>query len=336
MKTLTVHASSTYDIHIGEGILPAALERVAGRGRFCVVTDSNVEPLYGETVRGLLAAHGRVSGFTFPAGETSKTLGTFSLLLEHLAGAGLTRSDTVVALGGGVTGDLAGFAAGCYLRGVRVIQIPTTLLAMIDSSVGGKTGVDLTAGKNLAGVFWQPAAVVADTALLSTLEPSVLADGMAEAVKYGMIADDALFASIERGEPVTADMIFACVDCKRRLVEADERDTGARQLLNFGHSFGHAIEKASGYAVGHGAAVAAGMVAACPRRSAFAARKRPRACAPCCAPAGCPTSRPIRRRRWSTRCCWTKSAAATASRSYSASGRGAACCVGCPSTSCAR
>ena len=263
MKTLTVHASSTYDIHIGEGILPAALERVAGRGRFCVVTDSNVEPLYGETVRGLLAAHGRVSGFTFPAGETSKTLGTFSLLLEHLAGAGLTRSDTVVALGGGVTGDLAGFAAGCYLRGVRVIQIPTTLLAMIDSSVGGKTGVDLTAGKNLAGVFWQPAAVVADTALLSTLEPSVLADGMAEAVKYGMIADDALFASIERGEPVTADMIFACVDCKRRLVEADERDTGARQLLNFGHSFGHAIEKASGYAVGHGAAVAAGMVVAC-------------------------------------------------------------------------
>ena len=233
MKTLTVHASSTYDIHIGEGILPAALERVAGRGRFCMVTDSNVEPLYGETVRGLLAAHGRVSGFTFPAGETSKTLGTFSLLLEHLAGAGLTRSDTVVALGGGVTGDLAGFSAGCYLRGVRVIQIPTTLLAMIDSSVGGKTGVDLTAGKNLAGVFWQPAAVVADTALLSTLEPSVLADGMAEAVKYGMIADDALFASIERGEPVTADMIFACVDCKRRLVEADERDTGARQLYIF-------------------------------------------------------------------------------------------------------
>ena len=210
----------------------------------------------------------KAAGFTvlqdyFLAGEHSKTFRNWERILRFFTENRVSRSDVVVALGGGVVGDMVGFAAACYQRGVDLVQIPTTLLAMIDSSVGGKTGVDLTAGKNLAGVFWQPAAVVADTALLSTLEPSVLADGMAEAVKYGMIADDALFASIERGEPVTADMIFACVDCKRRLVEADERDIGARQLLNFGHSFGHAIEKASGYAVGHGAAVAAGMVVAC-------------------------------------------------------------------------
>ncbi len=263
MKTLTVHASETYDILIGENILASALARFAGSGRFCLVTDSNVEPLYGDLVRGLLKAHGSVSGFTFPAGEPSKTLGTFSLLLEHLASAGLTRSDTVVALGGGVTGDLAGFAASCYLRGVRVLQIPTTLLAMIDSSVGGKTGVDLKAGKNLAGTFWQPAAVIADTALLSTLDKDVFADGMAEAVKYGMIGSEELFGEIERGHPDLEAMIFACIDQKRRFVEADERDTGSRQFLNFGHSFGHAIEKESGYAVSHGSAVAAGMVVAC-------------------------------------------------------------------------
>ena len=251
MKTLTVHASETYDILIGENILASALARFAGSGRFCLVTDSNVEPLYGDLVRGLLKAHGSVSGFTFPAGEPSKTLGTFSLLLEHLASAGLTRSDTVVALGGGVTGDLAGFAASCYLRGVRVLQIPTTLLAMIDSSVGGKTGVDLKAGKNLAGTFWQPAAVIADTALLSTLDKDVFADGMAEAVKYGMIGSEELFGEIERGHPDLEAMIFACIDQKRRFVEADERDTGSRQFLNFGHSFGHAIEKERGLSLIH-------------------------------------------------------------------------------------
>ena len=268
MRCVEVRAGRPYEVFIGRGLMDAAggmiVEALGGTRMAAILTDDTVDALYGARVEQALSESGlRTCRFAMPHGEAHKTLATWEKMLAFLSEQGMTRADAVVALGGGVPGDVAGFAAACYQRGVDLVQIPTTLLAMIDSSVGGKTGVDLTAGKNLAGVFWQPAAVVADTALLSTLEPSVLADGMAEAVKYGMIADDALFASIERGEPVTADMIFACVDCKRRLVEADERDTGARQLLNFGHSFGHAIEKASGYAVGHGAAVAAGMVVAC-------------------------------------------------------------------------
>lgn len=269
MKTLTVKASREYDIHIGAGIACGALDAFAAQnpGIFCIVTDSTVAPLYAAEAKEVLSRYGRTETFVFPQGESSKTTDTFVSLLEFFASSSLTRSDTVIALGGGVTGDLAGFAAACYLRGVRVVQVPTTLLAMIDSSVGGKTGVNLKSGKNQAGAFWQPARVICDTRFLSTLPDEVFADGMAEAVKYGMIASEALFGIIENGfshsDPRLEDMIYECADIKRRLVEEDERDSGARQLLNFGHTFGHAIEKKSGYSVSHGRAVASGMVIAC-------------------------------------------------------------------------
>ena len=199
--------------------------------------------------------------FVFPAGEASKNIHTLSHLLEFLAKEEMTRTDMIVALGGGVTGDLAGFGAAVYLRGIPFVQIPTTFLAAIDSSVGGKTAVDLEAGKNLAGAFYQPKLVLCDTDVLQTLPEVVFADGIAEALKYGVLGDAALFEKIAGGDfrQDLEKIIETCVSMKRDVVEEDEFDTGKRQLLNLGHTFGHAIEQKSHFQMTHGHAVAIGM-----------------------------------------------------------------------------
>ena len=207
----------------------------------------------------------------FEAGEKSKTMETLSTVLERAAGAGLTRGDVIVALGGGVVGDVAGLAAATYMRGVALVQVPTSLLAMVDSSVGGKTAVNLGAGKNLAGAFWQPSAVVADIGCLGTLEDAQFADGCAEVVKHALIADAELFEELER-TPLTPELlktdlarvawlIARNIDIKRAVVVQDEREAGIRKLLNFGHSIGHGVEAAEGCRLGHGACVGIGMVA---------------------------------------------------------------------------
>jgi len=186
---------------------------------------------------------------------------TLSDALEFLAAEQLTREDCVLALGGGVVGDLAGFAAGCYLRGIHYVQVPTTLLAAVDSAVGGKTGIDLSAGKNLAGLFWQPSAVICSTDCLATLPEETFLDGVVEAIKTGVLSDEALYTLIEQGliEENLEGIIASCVAYKAGVVEADEREGNTRKYLNLGHTIGHAIEACSGYTISHGRAVAAGL-----------------------------------------------------------------------------
>ena len=227
-----------------------------------VVTDSNVDRFYGDKfVRSLEGEYARVERIVFPAGEKSKTLETYAELVRGFAALELTRTDVVYALGGGVVGDLAGFAAATYQRGIRYVQVPTTLLAMVDSAVGGKCAIDLPAGKNLAGVFWQPAAVLADTDCLATLPHEELLCGCAEILKYAILGDTALFDTLtECGRGFDREaVIAACVAAKARYVNADEHDVGVRALLNLGHTVGHAIEGRSDYAVSHGEAVAMGL-----------------------------------------------------------------------------
>ncbi len=268
MTELTVHTGRPYRIAIGPGCLGRAGAFAAGLfppgARAAVVCDSNVRPLYAERVAASLRGAGfAVSVSEFPAGERSKNLKTVAGLYGAFARAGLTRGDFAVALGGGVTGDTAGFAAATWLRGIPFVQIPTSLLAQIDSSVGGKTGVDLPEGKNLVGAFRQPALVLIDPETLKTLPPRFFSDGMGEAVKYGCIRDRALFDSIRAGgvRDDPQPMIERCVEIKRGIVERDEFDTGGRMLLNFGHTFGHALEALHGYrGLTHGAAVGVGMV----------------------------------------------------------------------------
>ena len=265
MKTVTVNASTSYDILIGDGLLDRAGELCAahiGVCRVCVVTDDTVHALYFERLaRTLTEAGYEVYPFVIPHGEASKSTESLVALLEFCAEHRLTRADALVALGGGVVGDLCGFAAAVYLRGVRFVQIPTTLLAMVDSSVGGKTAVDLRAGKNLAGAFHQPSLVICDCKTTETLTPEIFADGCAEVIKYGVINDRAFFDFLKDGiAEQLEDVIAACVIHKRELVETDEFDRGARQLLNLGHTVGHAIEQCSALAISHGSAVAIGMV----------------------------------------------------------------------------
>ena len=266
IKTIDIHVNPSYTVSIGPGLLSGCGGRIreaVGLCRAAVITDSTVAPLYLDTVTASLRDAGfPVGSFVFPAGEENKNLSTLSDILEFLAGEHLTRTDCVVALGGGVTGDMAGFAAGVYLRGVRCMQLPTTLLAAVDSSVGGKTAVDLRAGKNLAGVFSQPAAVLCDTECLKSLPADVLADGAAEAIKTGVLCDESLFELFDTDRLHTdlTEMIARCVAFKGSVVEQDEFDTGLRRTLNLGHTAGHAIEKCSGYAIPHGHAVAIGMV----------------------------------------------------------------------------
>lgn len=265
MTTVTVRASRPYEVTIGRGLLDTVGRQAAGqwKGRSAaVVSDSTVAPLYLNRVKDSLERAGfRVHSFVFPAGEDQKNGGTYLKLLEFLAARRLTRADGLIALGGGVVGDLAGFAAATFLRGIGFLQLPTTLLAAVDSSVGGKTAIDLTNGKNLAGAFYQPQAVLCDLDTLDTLPAEVFADGCAEVIKYGMIGDPALLARLEtvdfRADP--EELVARCVAQKRDLVEQDEFDTGARQLLNLGHTLGHGVEACSGYTVSHGWAVAIGM-----------------------------------------------------------------------------
>ena len=272
MKQLTVELPGReYDILIGTGLLEqcgARIRAVTRAERLAVVTDSNVGPLYVKMVmESLLRAGFTAFSVTFPAGEASKNIRTLNNLYEGFADGGLTRGDGVVALGGGVTGDMAGFAAATMFRGVDFIQIPTTLLAQVDSSVGGKTAIDLPQGKNLVGAFYQPKLVLADTGCFATLPNRVLCDGMAEVIKYGMIVDAPFFDFLERLDGIQAaaahweEIVYTCCDIKRAVVAEDERDTGRRGILNFGHTLGHAYEKAYHYETyTHGEAVAAGMV----------------------------------------------------------------------------
>lgn len=267
MTTVTVHTSTPYSVSIGNGLLQkignAAATLLSGRS-VVVVSDTNVAPLYLTSVQeGLETAGFSVHSFVFPAGEDSKNGETYLNLLEFLASHQLTRSDAVFALGGGVVGDLTGFAAATFLRGIPFFQCPTTLLAMVDAAVGGKTAIDLKGGKNLAGAFYQPTAVFCDLNTLQTLPSTVLSDGYAEVVKYGMLSDPDLLVLLQSGDPhsVSEAIVARCVAQKRDLVEQDERDTGSRQLLNLGHTIGHAVEACSGYQISHGKAVAIGLAA---------------------------------------------------------------------------
>ena len=265
IRTIHVRTAPAYDVTIGPGLLGECgprLKETIPPCHMAVVTDSTVAPLYLETVRASLERAGfKVSAYLFPAGEGSKNFRSLSNILEFLAEAQLTRTDCVAALGGGVTGDMAGLAAALYLRGITYVQLPTTLLAAVDSSVGGKTAIDLQAGKNLAGAFLQPAAVLCDTSCLKTLPPEVFADGAAEAIKTGVLCDEGLFALFEGGTLPEAptEVIARCVAFKAGVVERDEKEQGERKLLNLGHTVGHAIEKRSDFTIPHGHAVAAGL-----------------------------------------------------------------------------
>jgi 3-dehydroquinate synthase len=256
----------------------ALISEIIPPGTAAIIADDNVMPLYGETLESALAGAGwTVVRRAFPHGEANKTVETYASIVNFLAENGLTRTDAVVALGGGVTGDMAGFAAATYLRGVKLVQVPTTLLACVDSSVGGKTAVDLPAGKNLLGAFYQPHAVLIDPLTLSTLPDAIFRDGMAEVIKHGAIRDADLFNHLPYVRENLDAVIARNVAIKKSVVELDERDTGIRQILNFGHTFGHAIEKLSNYEISHGSAVAMGMAVmarACAKRGLCAAEAR--------------------------------------------------------------
>ncbi len=263
MERIEVNASRHYDILIENGLLPQVgdyCSTVLRGKKVLLLTDETVAALYLDTVKLSLSDSGfEVSPLVVAVGETSKSTETFLRVVSYLAENRFTRSDAIVALGGGVVGDLGGFVAATYLRGIGFVQIPTTLLACVDSSVGGKTAVNLAEGKNLLGAFYQPWLVLCDPLTLKTLPAETYADGMAEVIKYGMIRDRELFEALERDALSDAQIIARCVAIKRDIVEADERDVGCRQLLNFGHTIGHAVETCSGFAVSHGSAVAIGM-----------------------------------------------------------------------------
>ncbi len=267
MKKITVDASVTYDILIEKGILDRvgtfSLSAV-GKGKAAVVSDDTVYALYGDRVNASLAEAGYtlLPPFVIPHGEESKNLDRFTSLIHHLAENEFTRTDVIFALGGGVVGELAGFAAACFLRGVRFVQIPTTLLACVDSSVGGKTAVDIPMGKNLVGAFHQPSLVLCDPLVLDTLSPEIFACGMAEVIKYSMLGDKALFDLLTPPcdpKEIIETVIEMCVTDKANIVKEDEFDTGKRQLLNLGHTFGHGVEALADFTVMHGEGVAVGM-----------------------------------------------------------------------------
>ena len=266
MTTIHVASSREYDIEIGRGLLDRAGERIArvtGTGRTAaVISDTNVLPLYGQRLCSSLEQAGfRVISWAFPAGEASKNLITYGQLLHFLGENHMTRSDIIVALGGGVTGDMAGFAAATYQRGIPFIQVPTTLLSMVDSSVGGKTAVDLEHGKNQAGCFYQPSLVLCDPSLLNTLPEREYRAGCAEIIKYAMLYSEDFLRELEK-TPVREQFereISVCVGMKRDVVRGDEFDRGQRALLNLGHTVGHAVESCSGFTLLHGEGVAIGM-----------------------------------------------------------------------------
>ena len=265
MIAIPVKASRSYDVLVGKHLLPSAATHIRGlhpkAKKAHIVTDFHVYDLYREPLEKSLAQEGFETVFScFRPGEETKSGHQYLTLLDDLAEEPITRSDVIIALGGGVIGDLAGFAAATYLRGVPFVQIPTTLLAMVDSSVGGKTAINLPEGKNLAGAFYQPALVLCDTGTLDTLPDGVYRDGLAEVIKYGILGSRNLLENLSNGAETHLDSIIAqCVAMKRDIVETDEFDQGQRMLLNLGHTIGHAIERLSAYQISHGFAVAIGM-----------------------------------------------------------------------------
>ena len=268
--TIAVPVDS-YDVHVGTGLLDRAaafIRTAAPAHRYAIISDENVAPLYAARVRDTVGA-AQSELFTIPAGEAEKTREQWSHLTDALLAAGFGRDTTILALGGGVVGDLAGFVAATYMRGIPFVQLPTTLLAMIDASIGGKTGVDTAAGKNLVGAFHRPRGVIVDPSVLTTLPANHLRAGLAEAIKHGAIADAAYFESIDSALPALLDspdgdsmraLILRSVEIKASIVLQDEREGGIRRNLNFGHTLGHAIESESRYRLLHGEAIAIGMV----------------------------------------------------------------------------
>ncbi len=264
MKTIRIDLSKSYDVIVGSGIvslLPEKLREINKNCRIMLVSDKTVYGYYGEKVLDLLNDAGyQTDKFIMESGETSKNKDVLFNLLETLAEKNFHRTDMLIALGGGVVGDVTGFAASVYMRGIDFVQIPTTLLSAVDSSVGGKTAVNLNGGKNLAGAFYQPRLVVCDTDFLKTLPETEFSSGMAEVIKYGMITDIELFEKLENGSYDMEWIICRCIQDKRDIIKDDEFDKDKRALLNFGHTIGHAIEKVSGYKINHGNAVSVGMV----------------------------------------------------------------------------
>ena len=268
MRTVPVHTpSSDYPVKIGRGLLDTLGTeiRACTNAKKCVlVSGENVFPIYGERAMHSLRAEGfETESVVFPSGEETKSLRRYEELLNQMTKQKLTRSDCLVALGGGVTGDLTGFAAATYQRGIPYIQVPTSLLAAVDSSVGGKTAVNLPTAKNQVGAFYQPALVLCDVDALRTLPARELRAGFAEVIKDAVIADPDLFDSLQREEYDLESVIETCVRMKAEIVEEDEHDLGRRRLLNLGHTFGHAVEARSGYQYLHGEAVAIGTAMIC-------------------------------------------------------------------------
>lgn len=268
MNTLQVRTTRRYDIHIGKGLLSQLghlASKVASGRNAVIISDTNVWPIYGNcVVTSLESADFSADVFIMPAGEEHKNLDTYSKILDFLAEKQLCRKDVIIALGGGVVGDLAGFAAATYLRGISFIQVPTSLLAMVDSSVGGKTAVNLPTGKNLAGAFYQPSLVVCDTDTLSTLPREIFQDGCAEVIKYGILYDPLLFRQLEEsGQDFDLEnVITRCAELKSIVVVEDELEQAQRTFLNLGHTFAHAVEACSNYSISHGRAVGIGLAMA--------------------------------------------------------------------------
>lgn len=263
MIKIKVDASKKYDCIIEKGSLNKVgkyAEKLGLSGKACIISDSNVAPLYSERVRESLENAGfLVNEYVFPAGETSKNATTFVDILEFLASNHFTRKDTLFALGGGVTGDLTGFCSATYMRGINFVQIPTSLLAAVDSSVGGKTAIDLQGGKNLAGAFYQPEIVIFDPDVLDTLPDECFSDGMGEVIKYAVIRGEGLEKLLENPNKNLEEIIARCIKIKRDIVNEDEFEGGVRRILNFGHTAGHAIEKLMNFNLSHGECVAIGM-----------------------------------------------------------------------------
>jgi 3-dehydroquinate synthase len=266
--------SSSYEIYIGEAIVDRMgliFNKHKWGSRYIILTDSRVLPLHGERVQQILKGMDlKVDIIDFPAGEASKDIKTSLRIVDQLMSMGADRQSALVALGGGVVGDITGFVASIYMRGIPHVQVPTTLLAQVDSSIGGKTGIDLSTGKNIIGTFYQPKGVFIDLAFLKTLEPQELKNGLAEVVKYGIIDDTELFSILEtRAKDITnqnvdllREIVTRSCRIKKGVVEIDEQEKGLRRILNFGHTIGHAIETESGYTIPHGDAISMGMVAA--------------------------------------------------------------------------
>ena len=264
-RKIHISAGKEYDAFVGDGLLEKSGEmckRAGLSGKAAIITDSNVSPLYlGRVVKSFRDAGYETVSMEFPAGENHKNIETYAQILEFFARTGITRSDFAVALGGGVVGDIVGFAAGSYMRGISYVQMPTTLLSAVDSSVGGKTAIDLTVGKNLAGLFIQPKIVICDTDTMHTLDDSILSDGAAEAVKTAVLGDPELFGILENGINLEniVEIITRCISYKGKIVEADEFEKSVRKKLNLGHTPAHGIEKRSSYLISHGRAVGMGL-----------------------------------------------------------------------------